>query len=288
MMTSWTITTCPGGPGRYEDDMEQTALIPKVKLHHGFWQTRLKPVKVPEAVVICTDPPFSKRTHEGQRSGADPSGPSRIGYDHLTPRRASKFVQSWALRVTRWVLLWTDHVAFQWWERSWQSAGFRTFPPVPWEKMDGGARIHEAGPAPGVEFLFVARAPGWNSKASGMNKPRSYQVRVDREVRPEGFTGMKRTEDVERVLMDYTQPGELVVDPFAGCGSVGVACVQLGRAYMGSECDKETFDFALQRIRGTTMPLVVPSNGREEVTQVDLEAVVEQAAAFDGEEKIAL
>jgi DNA modification methylase len=52
-----------------------------------------------------------------------------------------------------------------------------------------------------------------------------------------------------RVLIDtYTESGELVVDPFMGSGTTGVACVKLGRKFIGIEIEERYFDIACRRI----------------------------------------
>lgn len=43
-------------------------------------------------------------------------------------------------------------------------------------------------------------------------------------------------------------PGDLIVDPFMGSGSTGVACVKSGRTFIGIEIESEYFDIACQRI----------------------------------------
>ena len=42
--------------------------------------------------------------------------------------------------------------------------------------------------------------------------------------------------------------GEIVVDPLMGSGTTGVACVQLGRRFVGIEIEPRYFDLACQRI----------------------------------------
>jgi DNA modification methylase len=46
----------------------------------------------------------------------------------------------------------------------------------------------------------------------------------------------------------HTQPGEIVVDPFAGSGSTGVAAVRLGRKFLGIEIDQHWFDVSCRKI----------------------------------------
>lgn len=69
-----------------------------------------------------------------------------------------------------------------------------------------------------------------------------------------------RTEDVVRhptakpidlmrwLVATYSNPDDLVLDPFAGSGTTGVACVQLGRRFVGMELDPTYHALAAQRI----------------------------------------
>jgi site-specific DNA-methyltransferase (adenine-specific)/modification methylase len=43
--------------------------------------------------------------------------------------------------------------------------------------------------------------------------------------------------------------GETILDPFMGSGTTGVACVKMGRKFIGIELDEKYFDIACQRIR---------------------------------------
>jgi site-specific DNA-methyltransferase (adenine-specific) len=43
--------------------------------------------------------------------------------------------------------------------------------------------------------------------------------------------------------------GEVVLDPFMGSGTTGVACVNLGRKFIGIEIEQKYFDIACQRIQ---------------------------------------
>lgn len=62
----------------------------------------------------------------------------------------------------------------------------------------------------------------------------------------------------------YTQPGETVLDPFAGTGSTGVAAKQLGRNYLLIEQNKEYTDFAQQRLTEPTKELPEPTETHEQ------------------------
>jgi len=52
----------------------------------------------------------------------------------------------------------------------------------------------------------------------------------------------------ERILALISDPGDTIYDPFMGSGSFGVACINTGRKYIGSEMKQEYFDIACKRI----------------------------------------
>lgn len=47
----------------------------------------------------------------------------------------------------------------------------------------------------------------------------------------------------------HSQPGELVLDCFAGSGSTGEAAIRLGRRFLGMEIDPQFYAMAEARIR---------------------------------------
>lgn len=50
------------------------------------------------------------------------------------------------------------------------------------------------------------------------------------------------------LVASYTDEGETVYDPFMGSGTTGVACVKLGRRFIGIEIEPTYFDIACRRI----------------------------------------
>lgn len=54
----------------------------------------------------------------------------------------------------------------------------------------------------------------------------------------------------------FSQPNDLVLDPFCGSGSTAVASIQLGRKYLGIDVSAEYCDIARKRISGTQLQLL--------------------------------
>ena len=54
----------------------------------------------------------------------------------------------------------------------------------------------------------------------------------------------------KRLVEWFAAPGELVVDPFIGGGTTGVAALQTGRAFVGCDIDPRCVDIAARRLNG--------------------------------------
>ena len=58
----------------------------------------------------------------------------------------------------------------------------------------------------------------------------------------------KPVELMERMIKNSTTEGDTVLDPFAGSGSTGVACVNTNRNFIGFELDEKFFEISKRRI----------------------------------------
>jgi DNA modification methylase len=58
---------------------------------------------------------------------------------------------------------------------------------------------------------------------------------------------------LRRLVELASAPGDLVLDPFMGVGSTGVAAVELGRRFVGIEIDEGYLNAARSRIEAATL-----------------------------------
>lgn len=54
---------------------------------------------------------------------------------------------------------------------------------------------------------------------------------------------------LERIILASTNPSDLVLDPFMGSGTTGVAAIKFGRRFIGIEKEKDYLEVAVKRIQ---------------------------------------
>ena len=59
----------------------------------------------------------------------------------------------------------------------------------------------------------------------------------------------KEVTHYRRLVSMFSTDGQTILDPFMGSGTTGVAAVQLGRRFVGVECDPAYYAIAERRIR---------------------------------------
>jgi len=66
--------------------------------------------------------------------------------------------------------------------------------------------------------------------------------------------------------------GDTIIDPFMGSGTTGVACMQLGRRFIGCEIDEHYFDIAAKRIADAAVqpPLFTLDSSAEKAEQLGM------------------
>ena len=256
--------------------------VVSARIYHGRWQDVIPFPLGAQVQAIITDPPYSAKTHNGYRTGLDVGLNNAIGYDSMTDEGRREFADYVAQVDPAWCLVFTDHVGLHAWAAEFERVGRLVFAPVVWIKTDGPPRFSGDGPASLAEYLVVSRPRRRPREFAG--RPGHYLVQVDKSPTQERVVGMKRVRDVRRLVGDYSRPGDLILDPFAGTASLGQACVEAGRRYIGSEVDLSTFLIAEKRIKAAQPPLPGTEPDRWASSSTPAEPTQSHLFGTDGQE----
>ena len=77
-----------------------------------------------------------------------------------------------------------------------------------------------------------------------------------------GHPTPKPVELIRRIVETTTNPGDVILDPFAGSGTTGVACVKTGREFILIEKDPKYVAMMERRIKQTQPPLPMTMEAR--------------------------
>ena len=266
----------------YQDDC--------VTLYHGRWQDVVAEFDL-RADCVLSDPPYSARTHTGQHhgrkeaaytSGGRPILASRwIDYDHMTPEDVHELVSELVPRVSGWHGYMTDSELTTAYRDAFRAHGLTDFKPVHVVLKGQNVRLAGDGPSSwgvymscgavcvtepyehGAYDLMVAR-PKHLSRSSGRSTwgtlPGAYtgypfdpgQNALDRS---KGVVGAKPIWLMQRVIGDYSRPGDTVLDPFSGGGTTGIAARRLGRKAILIEAREGVCELAAKRLEGESKQL---------------------------------
>ena len=125
-----------------------------IELRLGKWQDVLNRGR---ASAIVTDPPYSERTHKGQRSGSAVNAGSTIAYNSINKTMCAEFVQHWGERC-EWLVCFSDFIGACWWFDEMERSCRYVFTPVVWVKPNA-PRFTGDGPASTCDYLTISRPP---------------------------------------------------------------------------------------------------------------------------------
>ena len=117
-----------------------------------------------------------------------------------------------------------------------------------WDKVDGTPQLTGDRPAVGAEAIVCGHRPGqkrWNSGGKrGVYRHATNGERLGAKPHP----STKPESLMVELLSDFTDEGELIVDPFAGSGSTLVAAKRIGRRVIGIEQNEQHCESAAKRL----------------------------------------
>ncbi|HUO65116.1 MAG TPA: site-specific DNA-methyltransferase [Terriglobales bacterium] len=211
--------------------------------------------------VVITDPPYEAEAHTPQRrvirgrgsNGMRVAVVEPLSFEPMTAEVRSAVSEQFARIARRWVVVFCQAEAIGQWRSCLEDAGLVWKRAAIWLKPDAMPQLTGDRPGTGYESIAVAHQAGrtkWNGGgkhgvwAFSTNKGAGcweHEARHPTQ-KPEAL--------MEALVADFADPGDLILDPFAGNGTTGVAAIRLGRRFIGWERDAKWHAGAVRRLRG--------------------------------------
>lgn len=235
----------------------------KHKIEHGDALELMAAMEDREASVIITDPPYSPHVHGNSRRGGGVQAglygqAVDLQFDPLDPSKRTDYAKQFARVARRWVVVFTDVEGVSGWITSMLVARLEYVRTCFWHKPNGTPQFTGDRPASHVEAIVVGHVSR-NGKPMRKEWNGGGRSNVFSHGPVMGDHRAHKTQKPLRLMLElvelFSNPGELVLDPFAGSGSTGVACKQLGRKFLGFEIDEGCAAVARTRIEKTRADL---------------------------------
>jgi site-specific DNA-methyltransferase (adenine-specific) len=198
---------------------------------------------------VITDPPFEVEAHtKARRSLKDAI---EIDFAAITPEEREAAAAHFARLASRWVIAFCQIEAVAAWRSVYEKAKLDWVRGGVWDKPNGAPQFTGDRPGQGFECLAIAHHKGrkrWN----GGGKHAVWRCPLDHRAGGGGkqeHPTIKPTDLMLQLVEDFTDPGETILDPYAGSASTGVAALRLGRRFIGVEKNPRYFDLACERLR---------------------------------------
>jgi site-specific DNA-methyltransferase (adenine-specific) len=122
-----------------------------------------------------------------------------------------------------------------------ESAGFRFWKPLIWDKVSIGMGYHYR-----ARYEFVLFFEKGKRRLSDLGVADIIQARRV----PNGYPTQKPSEVSDVFVRQSSEPGDLVVDPFMGAGTTGLSALVQGRRFWGTDISAEARRVTRERLGG--------------------------------------
>jgi DNA modification methylase len=197
---------------------------------------------------VISDPPYSEHVHGNARSTNGKE--HAINFAALSEGTRMLAAQEFARLARRWVLVFCEIEGAHLWRVALQNAGLEYIRTGLWVRTNGMPQVTGDRPAAGAEAIVIAHRAG-RKKWNGGGRPGVWKSPLANDTETRLHPTQKPELLMEMLVRDFTERGEIVLDPFAGSGTTGVACLRNGRRFIGFEQDEKFHAAAAKRLAST-------------------------------------
>lgn len=212
-----------------------------ITIYHGDCFKLLHDIPVCDHVI--TDPPYDEKTHKGARYGFRETS-SEIAFKPLED--AEELAHILLDKADRWVLAFCSLEMFGQYAAGagdcWIRSGL-------WVRPNGVPQFSGDRPgqaAEGIAIMHSGRVRRWNNH--GMPGLWAFNIVQGRRL----HQTEKPIKLMRKLILDFTDEGDTILDPFMGSGTTLRACKDLGRYAIGIEKVEKYCEIAAKRMQEKT------------------------------------
>lgn len=201
---------------------------------------------------VISDPPYEESLHKSKNNKSPTridSGPELHGLNFSSiDEIRDEFTEKFSNKCSGWFIVFCTVEGVAKWADCINEKNIKYKRACIWVKPDSTPQLNGQGPAQGAECFVTAWCGKGHAKWNAGGKRGVYTHLTNQKDR----TGLHPTEKpvslMKEIIMDFTNPSEIILDPFMGSGTTGVACAKMGRKFIGIELNEDYFNLACERI----------------------------------------
>jgi len=145
------------------------------------------------------------------------------------------------LAPNRHAFLWCDDETSDFMKPAATAAGFKCWKRIVWNKVHFGMGYHYRAQYEFILFLEKGKRR--------LNNLGVGDVLTSKRIKSKDAYPAEKPVDInETLILNSTQPGEVVCDPFCGSGSAGVAALKHGRRFLGNDLAPGAVELSRKRL----------------------------------------
>lgn len=247
---------------------------PTYQLYLGDCLEFMRTMDAGSVDAVVTDPPYDEKTHNGavtEREKTVQGGAGEtvntIDFDHMINHNSisSEFIRvskSWSIVFCTFedMGIWRD-CANEFGE--WIRAGV-------WDRVNPAPQFTGDRPSQACDGIAIMHKGNTKKRWNGGGHSAIWRASVEFNMKQ--HPTQKPLKLMRALICDFSNPGDTIFDPFMGSGTTGMACMQLGRNFIGCEIDPKYYAIAEKRIREASLqpPLFTDAENTQKIEQAAL------------------
>jgi site-specific DNA-methyltransferase (adenine-specific) len=201
---------------------------------------------IPERGVdhVVSDPPFEEAAHTKQRRVKRGGKAETLSFEPLSFELRSFCGAEFARIARRWSIVFCQCEASQLWRQAMSTLSYRRT--GVWVKPDGMPQLTGDRPGMGYETIVFCHRKG-RSRWNGGGRS-SVFVHNKNSGGKHWHETQKPVPLMVELVELFTDEGEVILDPFCGSGTTGIAALRRGRRFIGIERDPAAAQLANDRL----------------------------------------
>ena len=191
---------------------------------------------------VITDPPYDPIVDESNAADRV-RDPGTFGFAPMDEALRARVASAIGATCRRWALVFCAYEEISAWRAALERVGMIYWQAGHFRRIGAKPQMTGRGPAQPNEAIVICHARLLEQRWNGGGKMAEWTAAVVRGEERWHKT-QKPTLLMKQLVEDFTDPGELIVDIFAGSAATGKAAIGSGRNFAGFELDPEICEHA--------------------------------------------